>query len=326
MWRSHLIRAAASLAALVQGIAPLQASAQPANWPSKPIRIIAPYAAGGGPERAVRAITAGLSARLGQPVVIDYKPGAGGNIGFADLVRSAPDGHSWLLGPDTTWTINPFVYKSTGFSQADVVPVNLVSSLVFLLACHPSTQIKSVNALAAKAKAGQVSFGSGGIGTASHVIVELLMERGGFRMTHVPYRGPGLAVSDVLGGQVDCAFVPVSAVQEHVKAGRLLGVAASTRGRAATLPEVPTLQEQGFSGFDASFHVAMFGLRSVPAKIQARFVQALDETVRSPEVREAFAANANRPEGTTAEAAQKELQRISALWQRIATRLKIELE
>ncbi|MBL0420179.1 tripartite tricarboxylate transporter substrate binding protein [Ramlibacter sp. AW1] len=315
------------LAVTLAVAAPLAALAQTTpNWPSKPIRLIAPYAPGGGPERVIRTISDGLSKRLGQPVIIEYKPGAGGNIGFADLARSAPDGHSWLIGPDTTWTINPAIYKNVGFKTSEVVPTNLVSSLIFVLACHPSTQVKSAQDVVQRAKAQPMSFASSGAGSPAHVTMELMMERAGFRMTHVPYRGPAPAVQDLIGGQVDCAFLPASTVQEHVRAGRLLGVATSTRERVSTMPQIATLQEQGFKDFEVNFYVAMFGHRAVPADVQARFQKALDETIRTPEVNEAFSANGNKPEGTTPEAAQKELQRVSAQWQSVLKRLNLALD
>ena len=179
-------RAAASLLAACFAIgASLPAAAQ-SNWPNKTIRLIAPYAAGGGPERVLRTIANGLSTRLGQPVIIDYKPGAGGNIGFADLARSAPDGYTWLIGPDTTWTINPYIYRNTGFKTADVVPVNLVSSLIFVLACHPSTQVKTVPDLVARAKAKPMTYATSGAGSPAHVTTEVFMESARIRMTHIP--------------------------------------------------------------------------------------------------------------------------------------------
>lgn len=323
MQTRRLIAAALALAA------PLAATAQAqANWPAKPIRIIATYAAGGGPERVIRTIADGLSKRLGQPVIIEYKPGAAGNIGFAEVARAQPDGYTWATSPDTTWTINPHIYKNSGFKQADVVPVNLVSSLSFVLACHPSSGVKAAQELVARAKSGgkPLSFASSGAGSSAHVTMARMMEAGQFQMTHVPYRGPGPAVADLIGGQVDCAFLPASTVQEHVKSGRLNGVAASTRHRVSSLPNVPTMQEQGFQDFDATFYVGFFAPRGVPAEIRSRFEKALEETIRTPEVQEAFAGNANRPEGMSAEASLKELQRLSEQWGGLVKRLNINLE
>lgn len=307
---------------------PLAATAQAqAPWPAKPIRLIVPYAPGGGPERVIRTITDGLSKRLGQPVIAEYKPGAAGNIGFAEAARAQPDGYTWLTGPDTTWTINPHIYRNAGFRQADVVPVNLVSSLSFVLACHPSSGVKTAQDLVTRARGGKpLSFASSGAGSAAHVTMAMMMEMGKFEMTHVPYRGPGPAVADLIGGQVDCAFLPASTVQEHVKSGRLNGVAASTRYRVSSMPEVATLQEQGFKDFDAAFYVGFYAPRGVPAEIRTRFEKALDEAIRAPEVLEAFAANANRAEGMNAEASQKELQRVSSQWQGLVKRLGISLE
>ncbi|MBL0420180.1 tripartite tricarboxylate transporter substrate binding protein [Ramlibacter sp. AW1] len=307
---------------------PLMASAQAqANWPVKPIRIVAAYAPGGGPERVIRTIADGMGKRLGQPVIIEYKPGASGNIGFAEVARGQADGYTWVTSTDTTWTINPHIYKNTGFKQADVVPVSLISSLSLVLACHPSSGVKTAQDLVARAKSGKpMAFASTGTGGSAHVTMARMMEAGRFEMTHVPYRGPGPAVADLIGGQVDCSFLPASTVQEHIKSGRLNGVAAATRYRPASLPDVPTLAEQGFKDFDATFYVGFFAPRGVPAEIRTRFENALAETIRTPEVLEAFAGNANRPEGMTADASLKELQRLSDQWQGLVRRLNVNLE
>lgn len=295
-------------------------------WPTKPIRLIAPYAPGGGPERVTRTIADGLAKRLGQPVVLENKPGASGNIGFADLARSQPDGYSWLLGPDTTWTINPHVYKSTGFKTVDTPPVNLISSLSFVLACHPNAGVKTAQELVARAKTKPMTYASSGLGSAAHVTMAKMLEAGRFEMTHVPYRGPGPAVADLMGGQVDCAFLPVSSLQEQIRSGRLTGIGAATKYRPASLPDLPTLHEQGFKDFEATFYVGMFAPRGVPQDVMVRFQKALDETLKTPEVQEAFAANGNRSEGTTADAALKELTRVTDQWQGLAKRLNLALD
>ncbi len=296
------------------------------DWPTKPIRLIAPFSAGGGPERVIRAITGGLSQRLGQPVVLDYKPGAGGNLGATDIANSRPDGYSWMLSPENPVTINPLVYKNLGFKLDEVVSFSLVGSMTQVLACHPRVGAKSVGDLVGLAKSKNLSYASGGAGAPSHLTMEMLLDAANVKMTHVPYRGPSAAIQDLLGGQVDCAFEVQSAVSEHIKSNRLIGIAVSTKGRSSMLPDLPTMQEQGFKDFDATFYIVIFAPRGVPADIQAKFGKALDETIRSAEVKEAMAQNGVKPEGMSGEAAQRELRQNGKRWEVVAKRLQLNLD
>jgi tripartite-type tricarboxylate transporter receptor subunit TctC len=320
----NIRRIAHLTAVLCLAVSALGAQAQ--TWPSRPIRLVFPSAAGGGPERVIRAITAGLTQRLGQPVVIDYKAGAGGTIGTADLARAAPDGYTWMLAPETTLTINPLVYRNPGFKVEDVVPVSLIGSLTQALACHPSVGARNVQELVARAKTRDLTYASAGAGSAAHMTMEMFLEATQTKMTHIPYRGVAPAVQDLMAGQVDCYFGVVSALSEFIKSGRVVGVAVSPRKRVQILPDLATVQEQGVKDFDAAFYLGVFGPRGVPQDILAKFTRALDETVRSSEVLDAMAANAVTPENLDAQAAQKELRDIARAWTAVARRVNLKAE
>jgi tripartite-type tricarboxylate transporter receptor subunit TctC len=313
-------RAIAAFAALA-GLGGTLAHAE--DWPSKSIRLVFPSAAGGGPERVIRTMTIGLGKRLGQAVVVDYKPGAGGNIGAADLARSAPDGYSWMLAPETVLTINPLVYKNLGYKADDVVPVRFVGSLSQALACNPAVGAKSVAELVALAKTKDLTFASAGTGSAAHMTMEMFLDATKIKMTHVPYRGVAPALTDLLGGQVDCYFGVVSALAEYIRSGRLVGLAVSSKKRLDNLPGVPTVQELGYKDFDATFYLGVFAPRGVPENIRSRFEKALDETVHTPEFAEAMAANSVTPEDVGPEAAQKELRDAAQRWAVVAKRINL---
>ncbi|MFO1190844.1 MAG: tripartite tricarboxylate transporter substrate binding protein [Rhodoferax sp.] len=296
------------------------------TWPTKPLRLVFPSAPGGGPERVIRALSTGLGQRLGQPVVMDYKSGAGGNIGAADIAKSAPDGYSWMLASESTLTINPHVYKSLGFKVEDLVPIKLIASLPQVLVCNPAVGARTVPELIQRARDKPLTYASPAAGSGGHLTMEMFLDATKVKMTHVPYRGVAPAVTDLLGGQVDCYFGVVSAFNEFIKTKRLVPIAVSTARRVSILPDVPTVREQGYADFDATFYLGIFAPRNVPQDIRARFTKALDETVRSAEVVEAMAANALTPVDIGAEAAEKELRDISSRWAGIAKRINLTID
>lgn len=318
-----VLRAQHAFAAMV-ALATVGAMAQ--EWPTKPIRLIAPQAAGGGPERVIRGIAQGLSQRLGQPVVVDYKPGAAGNLGTADLARSPADGYTWMLGPENMLTVNPFVYKSVGFNRSDVSSFNLIASLNQLLACNPKVGVKSLQDLVKVAKSKPLTYSSAGPGSNGHLAMEMLLSEVGAEMTHIPYRGPAPAVQDVLGGQVDCTFIVTAAVIEHVKSKQLVALATTANNRIPALPDVPTMKDVGLPNFEGNFWLGMFAPKGVPKAVQDKFGKALDEAIRSPDVRDAMAMNNTILVGTTPEVAQAEIHKAAQRWEKVAKRLNLSLE
>jgi tripartite-type tricarboxylate transporter receptor subunit TctC len=267
--------------ALVPGLSRPRAFAQ--AWPSRPIRLIAPFPAGGGTDSAARIIGARLSELLGQQVVIDNRPGAGSNIGAEAAARSAPDGYTLLLGAPTL-AINRFIYPSLGFdSVTDLAPVSLLCRFPNILAVAVSSPITSVRGFIehAKAKPG-MTFSSPGIGTTPHLSGELFKRMAGIELTHVPYRGAGAgAVTDAIAGRVDSIFNTTGSLLQTVRSGQLRGLAVTTLQRFPTAPELPTIAESGVPGFDVSSWYALFMPAKTPsdiiAKVNAATVAALSE-------------------------------------------------
>ena len=311
-----------SALALAAVWAPVQAQ----EWPQKPIRMIAPQAPGGGPERVIRGIAQGLSQRLGQPVVVDYKPGAAGNIGTADLARAAPDGYTWMLSAENVVTINPSLYKNTGFARQDVQAFNLIASLNQLLACHPKVGANSLQDLQRISKTRSLTYASSGPGSNGQLTMEMLLDSTGMKMVHVPYKGPAPAVQDLLGGQVDCTFIVTAALVEHVRAKRLVGIATTSPTRIPSLPEVPTMKEVGLPDFEGNFWLGMFAPRGIPKAIADKFGKALDEVIRGQEVRDAMAANNTLLVGTSPEQGQAEIQKAATRWETVVRRLQLSLD
>lgn len=259
-------------------------------------------------------------------MLLEHKSGAGGNIAAAELVRTGGDGYTWMIGTESILTINPLIYKNIGFNKADLMPINLIASFTQVLTCHPGVGVKTVPEMIAKAKTRPMSYASGGPGTPGHLTMEMLLAEAKVNMTHVPYRGPQPAVTDMLGGQVDCGFLVGAVVNEYVKAGRLVALATSSKTRSAQAPDLPTVAEQGYPNVYTAFWLTAYSARGVPKEILERFSKALDEAIKVPEVRDAMAANSTKLEGTTAEFAQKEVEQITLRWADTAKRVNLKLE
>ena len=297
------------------------------EWPNKPIRMVAPQPPGGGPERTIRAIAKGLTERLGQSVVVDYKPGADGNIGAANVANSPPDGYTWMLSAEHVSTINPFIYKNIGYDAQKLVATYLVGSLNQILACHPKTGINNFAdfiRVANANKAKPLTYASPGPN--GYLGMEMLLDELKIDMTQVPYRGPAPAMQDLLGGQVDCALIVTAAMLENVRSKRVVGVATTSQTRIAAVPEVPTLREVGFPNVEGNFWLAMYAPRGTPKAILDKFNKALDETVRGVEVTEALAANNTIFSGAGPDTAQAEMAKSAIKWERIVKRVKLTVD
>jgi tripartite-type tricarboxylate transporter receptor subunit TctC len=214
---------------------PLLGWAQTA-WPQRPIRVLIPFPPGGPTDIVMRAAADGMQATLKQPVVIDNKPGAGGNIGASEVARAAPDGYTWLFSTDTVMTVNPHVYKNLGFKVDDLRPAMIVTQFSQTLVCNPSLGVKTLGELIAKARRDKLSYASGGAGVPGHLSMELLLNMASVDMAHVPYKGPAPATVDVVAGQVPCGLLAGPTVLPHVRAGRLVALAVSGKARAPNLP------------------------------------------------------------------------------------------
>jgi tripartite-type tricarboxylate transporter receptor subunit TctC len=297
-----------------------------AAWPERPLRIVLPFPPGGPSDMVIRLAAERMQATLRQPIVIDNKPGAGGNLGAAEVARAAPDGYTWLWSTDTLVTVNPHVYTSLGFAPEALAPVTIGTAFSQTLVCHPSVGAKTLAELVAKARATKMSYASGGAGVPGHLSMELLQSMAGFEMTHVPYKGPALAMQDVMGGQVPCGLLAGPTVLPQVRAGKLVALAVSGSRRSPTLPEIPTVAEAGVAGYVADFTLAMWAPRGVPDPIVARMRQAFVDALRTPEAAERLKASDQTLVGNTPAEAAAQLAADNRKWGEVARRIKLGLD
>jgi tripartite-type tricarboxylate transporter receptor subunit TctC len=295
-------------------------------WPERPIKLVLPFPPGGPSDMVARSVADKLQASLKQPMVIENKPGAGGNLGTAEVTRAAPDGYTWLLGTDTLVTVNPHVYKQLGFRVEALQPVSLVTAFSQTLVCNPALGVKTLRELIAKAKSTPLSYASGGAGVPGHLSMELLQDMAGFDMNHVPYRGPAPAAQDVLGGQVPCGLLAGPTVLPHVRAGKLVALAVSGSTRSPTLPDVPTMAEAGVAGYEANFKLALFAPQGVPAAIVTRFQQAWSDALNSPDVVERLKATDQVVLASPPAEAARVLAADSNKWGAVARKIKLGLD
>ena len=260
------------------------------SWPNKPLRLIVAFPPGAPGDIVARLMQPQLQQALGQTVIVDNKPGAGGNLGAQEVAR-ATDGHTFLVGPDTMVTINPHVYRKLAFKPTeDLVSVTYLVRINQMLVCNPSTGYKTLGDFRAGAKKTPFSYASGGPGVPGHMAMEMLLSATGLELVHVPYRGPSPAAQDVLGGAVPCGFLASAVVGPHVREGRLVGLAVSGSKRTASLPSVPTVAEAGVPGFDATFYEAVWAPRGTPAANIDRLQQEIAKVLNSADTRSKLAA------------------------------------
>jgi tripartite-type tricarboxylate transporter receptor subunit TctC len=263
---------------------------------------------------------------LKQNIVIENKPGAGGNVGSAEVARAAADGHTWLWGTDTLVTVNPHVYKALGYKLEDLLPVTIGTSFSQTLVCHPGVGVKTLAELITKAKTDKLSYASGGNGVPGHLSMELLLNRAGIEMTHVPYKGPAPAAQDVIGGQVPCGLLAGPTVLPHVRSGRLVALAVSGALRSPTLPEVPTVAEAGLPGYRSDFALVLFAPKGTPEAIITRFRQAFVDALNAPDVMDKLKASDQVVVGSTPAEAARTLAADSQKWGEVARRIKLGLD
>ncbi len=276
-------------ALLAAGAAVFSVGAQAQAYPTKPIRLVVPFTPGGVTDTSGRLIAEQLSRRLGQQVIVDNRPGASGNIGTQQVAAAEPDGHTLLLGFDGTLVINPHVFPKVGFDTLkDFAPIGKIGDAVLILVAHPNFQAKTLKDVIAlsKSQAGGLSYGTSGTGGTPHIAGELLRQRTGANLVHVPYKGGGQAMTDVLGGNIPLVYTAVAGAVSHAKSGKLHAVAVSSAQRAPSLPEVPTFIEAGLNDFDINSWVGLLAPAKTPRAIVDKLNTELNAVLNDPVVRE----------------------------------------
>ena len=304
----------------------LASSAMAQAWPAKPIRIVVSFPPGAPGDLIVRLIQPDLQKALGQPIFVDNKPGAGGNIGAQEVSR-ATDGHTFLVGPDTMLSINPHLYKKLSFKPTeDLIPVTLLASFNQMLVCHPSTGIRSIADLVAKAKAGTMNYASGGSGVPGHMAMEMFLAATGTHMDHIPYKGPAPAAQDVLGGQVPCGFLAAPVVGPHVKDNRLTALGVSGSKRSPGSPNVPTMAEGGVAGFDASFFEILAAPKGTPPEVIERLQKSVAVAINQNETRIKLLAAELDPVANSSTQAQQRIRSDALKWGKVADKINLQLD
>ena len=310
-------------------LAPLPSIALAQSFPNKPIKLVVPYAPGGGADSVARIVSKKVSEQIGQPIVIENKGGAGSILGTDQVAKAEPDGYTLLLGQSGPISINPAVYKTLPYDPIkDFAPVTMMTGYPYILVVNADSPAKTLQEFVALAKArpDQMNYGSTGVGAANHLVAELFNSKAGLRMTHVPYRGTALAVADLLAGTLTMVFGDPVTVLPHIKSGKLRALAVTSLQRSPVSPEIPTVAESGYPGFEAlAWHGILAPAKTPPeivAKLNAEFVIALAD----PGVKELLVNQALAPVGSTPRAFADFIKTDIATWKAVAADAKIQVE
>jgi len=296
--------AALSRISVLLTLAGIQSAVYAADYPSKPIRMIVGFAAGGGTDTTARAIAQKMSAAMGEQVVVDNRPGAAGNVATELVVRGPADGYTILMGTIAALAINPTLYGNLPFDPIkDLAPVSQAVNSSNILVVHPSVQAKSVQELIAlaKAKPGTLNYGSSGIGGTGHLAGVLFDELAGTKMTHVPYKGGGPAMIELVGGQVQLVFATPPTAVPQIKSGKIRGLAVTTLKRSSVMPDLPTISESGLKGYDANNWYGVVVPVKTPKPIVTRLNTEIVKALNAPDLKELFFTQGLDPAPSTPE-------------------------
>ncbi|GAB3645682.1 tripartite tricarboxylate transporter substrate binding protein [Ramlibacter alkalitolerans] len=315
--RSLIQHAALALAAASLAFGAPVVHAQP-KFPEKPIRFIVPFPPGGGNDILARAMQPRLAELLGQPVIVDNRGGAGGNLGTDLAAKSAPDGYTIVIASNQV-TMNPAFQKLPFDIEKDFAPVALAASVPMVLVVHPSVPANNVREFIALAKAqpGKLNHATPGSGTPQHIAFEAFNHAAGIKVTHVPYKGTGPAIADLLGGQVQAAIATMASVEPHIKAGKLKALGVTTPKRSQAMPEIPTIAESGLAGYDVPLWYSILAPAGTPREVVGRLSSDIAKTLQAPDVRERLAQQGFEISYLNADQMSELIKRDTARWNRI---------
>ncbi len=295
------------------------------SYPNRAIRLLVPFAPGGGSDLIARIAAQKLTEAMGQPVVVENRPGAGGTVAAELGVKAAADGYTLtLIAP--SYTVGPSMYKLTFDAANDITAIIQLSRGAFLLAVHPSLPVKNVKELIALAKArpGQMSFASGGAGSGIHLAMELFLDMAGIRIVHVPYRGNGPALTDTIAGHVQMLWGSAPSTLPQVKSGRLRGIAVSTPERAPAAPDIPTVMESGLKDYEVVLWHGLIGPKGLPAPVLDRINGELNKALKTKDMEERLAIDGVAPAGGNSEQFLAEIRKGIEIWGRVMKKIGIK--
>jgi len=299
------------------------------QYPDKPIRLVVPYPPGGGTDTLARPLAQRLAVELGQPVIVDNRGGAGGNLAMEAVARAPADGYTLVLALTPQLAVNVSLYDKVRYDpRHDFAPVSLLAEGPYLLVVHPSVPVNSIGELIAlaKAKPGELNYATSGIGSGAHMAAELFTSMTGTRMTHTPYKGGGQALTDVLAGHVQLLFAPPVTVTQHITNGRLRALAITGTKRSASLPSVPTMSEAGVPGYDSSVWYGVLAPAGTPKDIVATLNAAMLKILKQPDFHALLVTNGMEPIGSTPSDFSKYIDTEIIKWSKVIKSAGIKVE
>ena len=297
------------------------------QYPAKPVHIVVPFAPGGGSDFIGRFIAQKLSERLGQQFIVDNRPGAGGNLGAEQALKAAPDGYTLLLIAGS-YAVNPSLYKLPFDSGNDISPIIQLSQGPFVVAVHPTVPVKTLKELIdlAKKQPDKLSYASAGQGSITHLASELFLDMAKIKIVHVPYKGTGPALNDAISGNVQLIFGSVSTTLQHIKSGRLRGLAVTTTKRISAAPELPTVAEAGVAGYEVILWHGLVGPKGIPKAIVDRLNSEAGQILKSKAMEDLLAADGVTPAGGSPEQFQALIKSDIERWRKVVMQAGIKVE
>jgi tripartite-type tricarboxylate transporter receptor subunit TctC len=322
----HRIRAVAVIAAALAGALGLPEGATAQTYPAGPVKIVVPFPGGGPLDFVTRLVADRLAATLKQPFIVDNRPGAGGNIGTEAVAKATANGQTLLMVLDTPLTVNPWLYKNLPFNpERDFSPISIAAGFYQMLVVPPLVPVSSLREFVDFAKRQRIVYGSGGAtGSPGHLTMEYFRQQAGFDAVHVPYRGNAQVVTDLISGQVQAGFVAMPGVVQHVRDGKLKGLAVSGTRRSPLAPDVPTVSESGYPGFDVGFYIVMLAPAATPKSIRVLLEHEVRQALEPAEIQARLRAQQLEPIASSSEEARVRLETTAARWRDVIKAANIE--